>query len=329
MSVPLLPRRRAVLTALFALCGLFAAVLLAQAAEQFPSHQVTLVVPLTPGTTIDILARLYADKLGRLLGQQIVVMNRPGAGGIVGAESVATAAADGYTLLFGNSGHSILGLLNKNLAFDPIKDFAGVSTIGAAPAIVVVPSALGVSDLDAFIALAKVKPGQLNYGSAGVGTATHLAGAYFAAQTNLNLVHVPYTVSSNIISDMLSGAIQASFDPLAFVLSFLQNGSLRALAVGADEPVTEPVKIPTALSQGVEYRFATWYGILAPVKTPKPVLQTLADAFATASRDGELQQKIKAQGIGPEIVALGAFDSYIDGDLAQLAPLVNGIAEKQ
>jgi tripartite-type tricarboxylate transporter receptor subunit TctC len=148
-------------------------------------------------------------------------------------------------------------------------------------------------------------------------------------QTNLNLVHVPYTVSSNIISDMLSGAIQASFDPLAFVLSFLQNGSLRALAVGADEPVTEPVKIPTALSQGVEYRFATWYGILAPVKTPKPVLQTLADAFATASRDGELQQKIKAQGIGPEIVALGAFDSYIDGDLAQLAPLVNGIAEKQ
>src|SRR5215467_16006231 len=137
-----------------------------QAAEQFPARQIALVVPLTPGTTIDILARLYADKLGKLLGQQIVVLNRPGAGGIVGAESVATAAPDGYTLLFGNSGHSILGLLNKNLAFDPIKDFAGVTMIGAAPAIVVVPSALELSDLKSFIALAKAKPGQLNYSSA-------------------------------------------------------------------------------------------------------------------------------------------------------------------
>jgi tripartite-type tricarboxylate transporter receptor subunit TctC len=220
-------------------------------------------------------------------------------------------------------------LLNKNLAFDPIKDFAGVTMIGAAPAIVVVPSALGVTDLNAFITLAKAKPGQLNYGSAGVGTATHLAGAYFAAQTNIKIVHVPYTVSSNIISDMLSGAIQASFDPLAFVLSFLQNGSLRALAVGADEPVTDPVKIPTAISQGVDYHYATWYGILAPVKTPKPALRTFSDAIAAASRDRELEAKIKAQGIKPDIVALDAFDSYIDGDLARLAPLVNGITEKQ
>jgi tripartite-type tricarboxylate transporter receptor subunit TctC len=319
-----MPFRRLIAAALFALLTVPG-----QAAEQFPARQITLVVPLTPGTTIDILARLYADKLGNLLGQQIVVLNRPGAGGIVGAETVATAAADGYTLLFGNSGHSILGLLNKNLAFDPIRDFAGVSMIGAAPAIVVVPSSLGPTDLNAFIVLAKAKPGQLNYGSAGVGTATHLAGAYFAAQTGINIVHVPYTVSSNIISDMLSGAIQASFDPLAFVLSFLQNGSLRALAVGADEPVTDPIKIPTAIGQGIDYRYATWYGILAPAKTPKPVLRTLADAIAAASRDPELQQKIKTQGIKPDIVALDAFDSYIDGDLARLAPLVNGIADKQ
>jgi tripartite-type tricarboxylate transporter receptor subunit TctC len=323
-----MPLRTLISAGLLAVLAVVASWLPGHAAEPFPARQVTLVVPLTPGTTIDILARLYADKLGKLLGQQVIVLNRPGAGGIVGAESVATAAPDGYTLLFGNSGHSILGLLNKNLAFDPIKDFAGVSMIGAAPAIVVVPSSLGLSDLTAFVALAEAKPGQLNYGSAGVGTATHLAGAYFAAQTGINIVHVPYTVSSNIISDMLSGAIQASFDPLAFVLSFLQNGSLRALAVGADAPVAEPVKIPTAASQGVDYHFATWYGVLAPVKTPKPVLRTLADAIAAASRDGELQQKIKAQGIRPDIVPLDAFDSYIDGDLERLAPLTKDIAEK-
>src|SRR6201987_1079865 len=168
--------RRLIAGALFALLTVPG-----QAAEQFPARQITLVVPLTPGTTIDILARLYADKLGKLLGQQIIVLNKPGAGGIVGAESVAAAVPDGYTLLFGNSGHSILGLLNKNLAFDPIKDFAGVAMIGAAPAIVVVPSALGIADLNAFITLDKAKPGQLNYGSAGVGRAAPLArGVFFA-----------------------------------------------------------------------------------------------------------------------------------------------------
>src|SRR6201981_4086027 len=171
-----MPLRRLIAAALFALLTVPA-----QSAEQFPTRQITLVVPLTPGTTIDILARLYADKLGKLLGQQIVVMNRPGAGGIVGAETVATAAPDGYTLLFGNSGHAILGLLNKNLAFDPIKDFAGVSVIGAAPAIVVVPSALGVGDLNAFVALAKAKPGQLNYGAARVRAAGPLPPGHFAA----------------------------------------------------------------------------------------------------------------------------------------------------
>ena len=201
--------------------------------------------------------------------------------------------------------------------------------IGAAPAIVVVPSSLGVANLKEFIALAKSKPGELNYGSAGIGTSTHLAGAYFAAQTKINLVHVPYTVSSNIISDMLSKNIQASFDPLAFVLSFLQNGSLRALAVAADAPLTEPIKIPTAISQGVDYRYATWYGILAPAKTPKPVLKTLADAIAKASQDPELAQKISAQGINPRIIALDAFDSYVNDDVARLAPLIKGIGDKQ
>jgi tripartite-type tricarboxylate transporter receptor subunit TctC len=299
-----------------------------QAQDQFPSHLITIVVPLTPGTTIDILARLYADKLSKLLGQRIVVMNRPGAGGIIGAETVANAAADGYTLLFANSGHAILGLFNKDLHFDPIRDFAGVSMIGVAPAIVVVPPSLGVSNLKEFIELAKTKPGELNYGSAGIGTSTHLAGAYFASQTKINLVHVPYTVSSNIISDMLSGSVQASFDPLAFVLSFLQNGSLRALAVAAKDPITNPIKIPTAASQGVDYQYATWYGILAPAKTPKPVLKALNDAITNASVDPELKEKIQAQGINPQVVGLEEFDSYINADLTRLAPLLTGIANK-
>jgi tripartite-type tricarboxylate transporter receptor subunit TctC len=231
--------------------------------------------------------------------------------------------------LFANSGHSILGLLNKNLPFDPIRDFSGVSMVGGAPAIVVVPAKLGVTDLKEFIDLAKSKPGAVNYGSAGIGTSTHLAGAYFAAQTGTKLVHIPYTVSSNIISDMLSGNIQASFDPLAFVFSFLQNGSLRALAVAADDPVADPVKIPSAISQGVDYRYSTWYGILAPAKTPKPVLKKLADAIAQASQDPRLREKITAQGINPETRTLTAFESYVDQDVRRLAPLMTGVVAKE
>jgi tripartite-type tricarboxylate transporter receptor subunit TctC len=319
--------RRAVTAAAILLIASLALPPHARAEDQFPVRPITIVVPLTPGTAIDILARLYADRLSALLRQQVVVLNKPGAGGIVGAEVVASATPDGYTLLFANSGHSILSLLNKNLAFDPIRGFAGVAMVGAAPAIAVVPANLGVADLKEFVALAKAKPGRLNYGSAGVGTSTHLAGAYFAVQTGIDIVHIPYTVSSNIISDMLSGHIQASFDPLAFVLAFLQNGSLRALGVGADEPIAEPVRIPTAISQGVDYRYTTWYGILAPAKTPAPVMQKLADTVAEASRDPGLRKKIEQQGIIPEIKALEAFDAYVDADVKRLAPLTAGIAK--
>ena len=190
------------------------------------------------------MARLYADKLSKQFGQQVVVTNRAGAGGMIGAQAVANAPADGYTVLFANSGHAILGAINKNLTFDPIGDFAGVFLAGEAPGIVVVPPSLGVSNLKEFVELAKSKPGTINYGSAGIGTSTHLAGAYFALKTGIDIVHVPYTVSATIIADLLGGRIQASFVPLAFVLPLLQDGRLRALAVGGrdagDQPDLDP-----------------------------------------------------------------------------------------
>jgi tripartite-type tricarboxylate transporter receptor subunit TctC len=306
-----------------------ASLLPARADDNYPSRPITLIAPISPGTTIDILARLYADKLSRILGQTVIVVNKPGAGGVVGAETVAHANSDGYTLLLTNSGHAILKVLNPDLQFDPLRDFAGVSMIGLAPAVVVVPANLGITDLKQFVAQAKAKPGKLNYGSAGIGSSTHLAGALFATNAGIDIVHVPYTVSANIISDMLSGAIQASFDPLAFVLSFIQNGSLRALAIGSDEPQTEPVQIPTATSQGVDYHYASWYGLLAPQKVPKPILQKLADAIAQANADAGLQEKIKIQGIKTEVLATDRFDAYIARDLARLAPLVQGSGVKQ
>jgi tripartite-type tricarboxylate transporter receptor subunit TctC len=313
----------AVLTGLVCLCPP------ARAQDHYPSRLITVIAPITAGTTIDILARLYADRLSKRFGQQVVVVNRPGAGGLIAAQAVASSPPDGYTLIFVNSGHTILGALNKNLPFDPVRDFAGVSLVGEAPTIVTVPPALDVSNLKEFVARAKARPGTINYGSAGIGTATHLAGAYFALKTDTDLVHIPYTVSATIIADMLGGRIQASFVPAAFVLPLLQDGRLRALAVSAREPVTDPIRIPTALSQGIDYQNATWYGVLAPAKTPKAVLQSLSQAISEVGKDPELQAKIRAQGIDPRDIELEKFDLHIQADVARLDPLLKAIADQR
>jgi len=298
----------------------------ARAQEHYPNHLVTVIAPITAGTAIDIMARFYADKLAKKFNQQVVVANRGGAGGMIGAQAVATSAPDGYTVLFANSGLPILGAINKNLTFDPIKDFAGVSLVGEAPAIVVVPPSLGVSNLKEFVALAKSKPGQINYGSAGVGTSTHLAGAYFALKAGVDIVHVPYTVSATIIADLLGGRIQASFVPMAFVLPLLQDGRLKALAVGADEPVKTPVAVPTAKSQGIDYLYGTWYGMLAPAKTPKPVLATLNQAMEEASRDPDMIEKVRKQGMEPRSIGLEKFDAHIRSEMARLDPVLKTVA---
>ncbi len=293
-----------------------------RADDHYPSRVITIVVPLTPGTAIDIQARLYADGLARRFGYQAVVVNRAGAGTLIGAETVANAAPDGYTVLLTNSAHAILGAMNRNLPFDPIADFAGICMVAQAPTIVAVPPSLGVHDLQAFVALAKAKPGTINYGSAGIGTATHIAGAYFAYKTGTELVHVPYTVSQTILTDMLSGNIQATFAPEAFVLPMLQDGRLLALAVADDTPVTEPVKIPTARSAGVDYVNTTWYGFLAPAKTPRAVLQNLHDAIVEVGKDPDIQAKIRQQGFVPANIGLGDFDAHIRSDMARLAPIL-------
>ena len=313
--------------ALTRLCALALAVAVAagataQADDRYPSRVITIVVPLTPGTAIDIQARLYADGLARRFGYQAVVVNRAGAGTLIGAETVANATPDGYTVLLTNSAHAILGAMNRNLPFDPVADFAGICMVAQAPTIVAVPPSLGVHDLQGFVALAKAKPGTINYGSAGIGTATHIAGAYFAYKTGTELVHVPYTVSQTILTDMLSGNIQATFAPQAFVLPMLQDGRLLALAVADDMPVTDPVKIPTARSAGVDYINATWYGFLAPARTPHDVLQVLHDAIADVGNDPDIQAKIRVQAITPASIGLRDFDAHIRADMARLEPLL-------
>jgi tripartite-type tricarboxylate transporter receptor subunit TctC len=298
----------------------------ARAQEHFPSRLITVVVPLTAGTTADILARLFAEGLSKRFDQRVVVSNRPGAGSLIGTQAVGMGPADGYTILLANSAHTILGALNKNLPFDPIDGFAGIYLIGEAPAVVNVAPSLGVRTLAELIALAKARPGTINYGSAGIGTATHVAGAYFALQTDTQLVHVPYTVSSTIIADLLGGRIHATFAPEAFTLPLLQDGRLLGLAVADEEPIREPIAIPTARSAQVDYRMATWYGFLAPAKTPAAALSVLRDALVDLGKDAELQAAMHVQGVKPRGIGLGDFDLYIRKDVERLAPLLAMIA---
>ena len=294
----------------------------------YPSSPVTIVTPLAPGTTIDVLARLYADKLAKRFGQQVIVSNRPGAGGLIAAQAVAAAPPDGYTVLLANSGHAILGTLNKNLPFDPVRDFAGVSLIGETAALVTVPPSLGPRSLQAFVDLAKAKPGTVNYASAGIGTATHLAGAYFAKQAGIQTVHVPYKTGSALIADLLEGRVQVTFSPAAFTLPLLQEGKLLALAVSSPAAMRKPIEVPNARSVGIDFEYATWYGFLAPVKTPSAVLQTLHAAIAEVSEDAELRAKIDAQGIEPRSAGLRDFDAHIRNEMDRLAPLLKSIGDQ-
>jgi tripartite-type tricarboxylate transporter receptor subunit TctC len=319
---------------LWQIAGIMLALLIAQAPyvraeESYPSRLITIVTPLTPGTTIDILARLFADRLARRFAQPVVVANRAGAAGAIAGQAVAAAAPDGYTLLFTNSGHPILGVLNKSLRFDPVNDFAGVALIGVAPAVVAVSPALGVADLKEFVALARARPGVINFGSAGIGTSTHIAGALFARQTGTELVHVPYSVSATIIADLIGGRIQAAFVPAAFILPMLEDHRLTGLAVSAREPISAPVHVPTALSQGIGYEYETWYGILAPVRTPKPVLNVLHEAISALAGEPELHAKIRAQAIDSRDIGLADFDAYIRNEMVRLTPLLRTITSER
>jgi tripartite-type tricarboxylate transporter receptor subunit TctC len=297
----------------------------AMAADSYPVRAITVVVPLAPGTTADLLARLFGDRLSGRLGQQVVVSNRPGAGGLIAAQAAASAPADGYTLLLANSGLAILGALNKDLPFDPIRDFTGVAMIGEAAAVVAVPPSLGPRSLKSFVDLAKAAPGTINYASAGIGTATHLAGAYFAHAAGISMVHVPYRAGSTLIADLVAGRVQVTFAPLAFMLPMLQDGKLLALAVSSAQPMRSPVAAPTAQASGIDYDYATWYGFLAPANTPAPILQSLSAAISEIGRDGDLRGRIIAQGIEPRAVALHDFDSQIRRDMERLAPLLKSL----
>ncbi len=252
--------------------------LVAQAAETYPSKPVKLVVPYPPGGGTDIIARVVTNRLTETLKQTFLVENQGGAGGVVGTQMVARSAPDGYTLLFGTSAGLVINpLITKTpLPYDSIKDFAPVSLLYRSPMLVVVINSLPVNSVKDLIAYAKKEPGKLNYASAGIGAPNHVATELFKFMTGTDIVHIPFKGFAPGIADMLGGQVQIMFNPVTGLLPYVKSGKVRPLGVSAQQRVSSLPDVPTIAEAGVPgYEYDLWYSIVAPAKTPMPVIRTL------------------------------------------------------
>jgi tripartite-type tricarboxylate transporter receptor subunit TctC len=320
-----IPMRRFVLAthAAIAAVTLFAASsLLAQ--ERFPSKPVRILVPFAPGSLTDLVARLYAERLTTRLGQTVLVENRAGAGGTLAAQLAATATPDGHTLMMVSSGHAANPALFSKLPFDTLRDFAGVTLIGGSPTVIITHAGLGAKSLKDLIAIARQKPGKLNWGSAGAGSAMHLAGEYFRAETKTDMAHISYKGASEVMTDVMTGRIDTAFPPVSVTVQHVTSGRLVALATTGSERSPLLPDVPTARESGLPgFEYAIWYGLVAPAKTPRATLELLHAEMQTASDDKVLRQTLTGtHGVIMNVLGLEKFDSFIRAEIERLGALI-------
>jgi tripartite-type tricarboxylate transporter receptor subunit TctC len=296
---------------LVAMCML--AVTLGASAQSYPSRPITLVVGFPPGGGVDIVARQLAEKLQDVLGQPIVVENRAGAAGNVAMDYVARAKPDGYTLLMGN-----LGMLSANpamypkLSFDPAKDFAPIARVVVTPLVAVVPASLKAQSLNEFIALARAKPDEMNFASGGNGNINHLAGELLKLQAGIQMQHIPYKGSAPALTDVVAGRDQLLIDGGNVVQAFVQQGTVRALAVTGETRSPSFPNVPTARESGLpDFVIYGWQGVLAPTGTPAAVMDKLTDAIKRALAMPDLNAKLAGQGTDPAFMPASDFGTFI------------------
>jgi tripartite-type tricarboxylate transporter receptor subunit TctC len=273
---------------------------LAWAQTSYPVKPVRMVIGFPAGSSTDVLGRVLARKLGDILGQQVIVDNKPGAGSNIAAELVAHSPGDGYTLLLGGVTNAVNVTLTPDVSFNPAKDLVPVALTATIPNILVVNPALGVSNVREFIALAKAKPGEITYGSAGNGTSPHLSGELFNLMAGTKLVHVPYKGSNQAVTDLLGGRISAMFSPASTVIPHIQSGKLKALASTTGQRPGIARDIPTVSESGLAgYDTAILFGLMAPGTTPADIVERIAGAVAQALASDDVKSQFAAQGIDP------------------------------
>ncbi len=322
----LFQRRQAVI----ALAASMAALTLPAAAQaEFPKQKpITLVVPFSPGGGNDILARAIAPRMGQLLGQTIVIDNRPGAGGNLGTELVARAAPDGYTLVIASSQVTMNPFLDMKVPFRIERDFEPVGLLGSVPIILVANMQEPYRTLPEFVAYAKANPGKLNYSSPGNGTPQHLAGEVFAKLNRTEMMHVPYRGTGPSITDLIAGQVQVSFATYASVAQHVQAGKLRALGVAGQKRTTLMPELPTFGDAGMKgYDASLWYSLLAPAKTPAAVVNKLNEAMVAALKDPAVAKQIANQGFEAQSSTPAELKDYIGKELKRWERVIhdNGI----
>jgi tripartite-type tricarboxylate transporter receptor subunit TctC len=289
-------------------------------AQAYPAKQVTIVNPFTAGSVSDLLARVLADKLGKLWKQTVIVENKPG---IAGTISVAKSAPDGYTLISTSNGHTILTALNKDLPIDPVKDFAGITQIASVPVVLIVAPELPVKNVKELIALAKEKPGTLNFTSAGPASSNFIAGLLFKQAAKIDIVHVPFRGTPEQLTSIMRGDSQMTLAFLGSAVPFIQSGKVHALAIASPERNASLPDVPTLAEAGLpEYKYDSWFGIMAPAGTPAPILKKISEDIASIMKLPDVQARWQTIGALTVVNTPAQFDAVIRADTERYGTLL-------
>jgi len=290
----------------------------------YPSQIVRIVVPISAGSITDTLGRMIADKLQGIWRQQVVVENRPG---IPGTASVAKSPADGYTMIVASNGHAVLGAINRNLPFDPVKDFSGVTQVASVPFILVTAPAVPVASVKELIELARAKPGTLNIALPGVGTAASIASELFRQEAKVAIVPVPYRGAPEAHASVLRGDAHIFFSTVPTGLEHIQAGKVRPLAVTATARLPKLPDVPTFAEAGMpDFAYDAWFGIMVPAGTPRPVIERLDRDIKAVLQLPDIRQRLDQLGISPRVSGPEEFSAVIRADTERLGPLFRGYA---
>ncbi len=290
---------------------------------KFPTKPIRMIVPWTAGSQTDLLARMIAPKLADSLGQQVVVDNRPGAGGTIGAAIIAGATPDGHTVMMQAAAHAVSPALYSKLPYDAVNDFACISRVGSVPNVLVVAPSLGIRSIKDLIALAKQKPGQINFTSAGVGGGTHINGEQFKMAADINVVHVPHRGTPEALIDVVAGRVHYFFSPLGSALPFIKDGRLLPLAVSTLERSPALPDVPTVAESALPgFVFDLWYGMMAPAKTPRPIVNQLSAEVQRILKLPDIIERMTEQGIVPRSSTPEEFDKFLRLEVERLGKVV-------
>jgi tripartite-type tricarboxylate transporter receptor subunit TctC len=281
-------------------------------AQSYPTRTVSIVVPFGAGSITDGLARVLADKLGTLWKQAVIVENKPG---LPGTAFVAKSAPDGHTLMVTSNGHTIAGVINKDISFDPVKDFAGVTVIASVPLVAIVPADLPARTLGEFIALASASPGKLNFSSAGIASTSFLSAEIFRQQARINIVHVPYKGVPDATTAVIRGDVQMYFAPIPNARELSASGKVRALAINSAKRAPQLADVPTIAEAAVpDYRYESWFGLMAPAGTPRGILTKISQDVAAVLEMADVRERLAAFGSIPAPTTPEQFDAIIRSD---------------